>query len=397
MLLQEAVGIVHLTMDDGMGCPHCGAGSPALKVMSDAVLAIAAELSVERALQTIVHSARQLAHAGYAAIGVPDGRGGFGQFITSGMSDEQIAAIGPLPRTHGLLDAMLRDPKPYRTPDVQQDERFRGWPDAHPDMRSFMGIPIVSKGEIIGAFYLTDKESAPAFSEADQQLIEMLAAHAAIAIENARLYERSRELSVIEERNRLARDLHDSVSQTLFSVVLTAEAASALIDRDPARAKAEVQKVQDLSQDALKEMRSLIFELRSAELEAQGLVPTLRKHVDVLRRVRHVDIEVRVRGERRLDLKLERELFRIAQEALNNALKHSQAAGIAVELEMRKRNVTLTIHDDGVGFNIEDPQIRSKRLGLTSMQERAQAIGGALCIEARPGEGATVRLEVPLG
>src|SRR3990170_7293612 len=169
-------------MNEGFSCPHCGASAPALKAMSDAVLAIAAELSVERALKKIVHAARELVDAQYAALGVPDGRGGFAQFITSGMTSEQWEAIGPLPRTHGLLDVMLQQPEPYRTRDVQEDPRFQGWPEAHPDMRSFLGVPIVSRGEIIAAFYLPDKESAPAFSETDQRFIELLAAHAAIAI-----------------------------------------------------------------------------------------------------------------------------------------------------------------------------------------------------------------------
>ena len=378
-------------------CQHCGSRSPALKAMSDAVLAITAELSVERALQTIVDSSRQLVAARYAALGVPDGRGGFAKFITSGMSDELITAIGPLPRTHGLLDAMLQHPEPYRTDDVQQDQRFQGWPDAHPDMRSFMGIPIVSRGDIIGSFYLTDKQEAEAFTEADQHVIEMLAAHAAIAIENAHLFERSRELSVIEERNRLARDLHDSVSQTLFSVGLTAEAAALLVDRDPAQAKVELRTLQGLARDALQEMRSLIFELRSAELEADGLVPTLRKHVEVLSRLRSAEVDLLVHGERRLALDVERELYRIAQEALNNALKHSQASKITLELEMRRRRVTLAVSDDGVGFDLNDPKIHSKRLGLTSMRERVEAIGGSLQIESQQGAGTSVKVEVQLG
>src|SRR6187431_3291909 len=157
--------------------------SPAFKAMSDAVLAIAAELSVEPILQKLVHSARELVDARYAAIGVPDGEGAFAQFITSGMSDELIAAMGPLPRTHGLLGAMLTSPVPYRTSDVRRDPRFRGWwPSAHPEMRSFLGVPIVAASGIVGAIYLTDKVGAEAFDEADQQLIEMLSVHAALAI-----------------------------------------------------------------------------------------------------------------------------------------------------------------------------------------------------------------------
>ena len=147
----------------------------------------------------------------------PTARARFAQFITSGMSDELIAAMGPLPRTHGLLGAMLTSPVPYRTNDVRRDPRFRGWwPSAHPEMRSFLGVPIVAASGIVGALYLTDKVGAEDFDESDQQLIEMLSVHAALAIEKANLYERSRELSIVEERNRLARELHDSVTQKLF-------------------------------------------------------------------------------------------------------------------------------------------------------------------------------------
>ena len=171
--------------------------SPAFRALSDVVLAMASEREVEPVLQRLVHSARELAGARYAALGIPDGSGKFERFITSGMSDEQIARIGPLPRTHGLLGAMLRSEEPYRTADIRADSRFWGWPREHPTMTSFLGVPITARGAIIGAFYLTVKEGADEFTDEDLELIEMLAAHAAVAIENARLYERSRELSVV--------------------------------------------------------------------------------------------------------------------------------------------------------------------------------------------------------
>ncbi len=368
-----------------------------LRAMSDAVLEISAELSWDGVSRKMVDAARELAGARYAALGIPDGEGGFDEFITSGISDAEIEAIGPLPRTHGLLGAMLEDSRPFRSANIQDDRRFYGWPHNHPDMRSFLGVPIVSKGEIIGAFYLTEKLGGGEFSDNDQRFIAMLAAHAAIAIENARLFERDRELSVIEERNRLARDLHDSVTQTLFSVVLTAEAASTLLERDAGGAKAQLERLQALSRDALQEMRSLIFELRSADLASDGLVATLRKHCEILSRVRKIEIDVSVEGERELPADVEQELFRIAQEAVNNALKHADARRIEVQLAMAPPLVTLTVHDDGRGFDPVAPQIRSKRLGLTSMRERAEALGAELIVESAQGAGTTVRAEVPCG
>ncbi|HEY8172620.1 MAG TPA: GAF domain-containing sensor histidine kinase [Dehalococcoidia bacterium] len=368
-----------------------------LHALSDAVLAISAELSVDRALQKMVDAARELAHARYAALGIPDDHGGFEQFITAGMSDALIAAIGPLPRTHGLLGAMLEDSAPFRTPDIKEDDRFLGWPAAHPTMGSFMGVPIVSKGQIIGAFYLTDKQDADTFTFDDQRLIEMLAAHAAIAIENARLFERSRELSVIEERNRLARDLHDSVTQTLFSVVLNAEATGTMLERDPAQAKEQLQKLQSLAQDALREMRSLIFELRPAALASDGFEATLRKHIEVLSRVRRCDIDMTVCGERQLADDVQQGLFRIAQEALNNALNHANAKHIAVSVDLDREPVRMSVRDDGEGFDVAAAETRSKRLGLISMRERAEALGGTLSIESTTGEGTSVTAEVPVG
>jgi signal transduction histidine kinase len=366
-----------------------------LRAMSDAVLAVASEHAVEPVLQRLVHAARDLVGARYAALGIPDGSGNFARFLTSGMTDEQIARIGPLPRTHGLLGAMLSSHEPYRTRDIRTDPRFWGWPREHPTMMSFLGVPIAAKGTVTGAFYLTDKEGADEFTDDDQELIEMLAAHAAVAIENARLYERSRELSVVEERNRLARDLHDAVVQTLFSVVLTADAAALLVDRDPAGAKLELEQLRALAHDALRELRSLVFELRPADLEAEGLTTTLRKHAEVLSRVNEVAIEVRIEGELDVDSGRAVEVFRIIQEALNNALRHASAGGVTVSVAHRDGGLVAWVTDDGIGFDPDAPGVRGRRLGLTSMEERAAALGGTLRIDSAPGRGTTVALELP--
>ena len=369
------------------------------RTLSDVVLAIAAEREVEPVLKRIVEAARELGHARYAALGVPDGEGAFARFITAGMSDELIAAMGPLPRTHGLLGAMLQSPEPYRTSDIRADPRFRGWwPAAHPQMRSFLGVPIVARGGIIGALYLTDKVDAAVFSSDDERLIGLLAAHAAIAIENARLHEESRELSIAEERNRLARELHDAVVQQLFGVVLAAESAGALVGRDPGAAAAQVERVQVLARGAMEELRSVVFALRPGSLAEEGLERVLRKHVDVLRRVSGQAVELEVGapgGLGEISEAAAGQVLRIAQEALQNALRHAGSARVVVRLANGDGRLVLSVSDDGVGFEPAAGAARGRRLGLTSMEERAAVLGGTLTIESAPGAGTTVRLEVP--
>jgi signal transduction histidine kinase len=372
-----------------------------LKAVSDAVLAVTSQLSVEQVLQRLVDAARDLASARYAALGIPDGDGGFRRFLVAGMSDELIDAMGPLPRTHGMLGAMLETARPFRTTDIHTDPRFRGWwPRGHPNMRSFLGVPIVASDQVIGAFYLTEKEGAATFDEADEQLIGVLAAHAAIAITNARLYEQSRELSAVSERNRLALDLHDVVSQKLFSVMLTAEAAATQLDRDPAAAREQVDRVRALAGDALDELRSLILGLRPPELERDGLELTVQKTAEMLGRVHNVEVELTAdeafaagngSGDGLRTGEYDLALLRIIHEALHNAVRHARASRIVVRLAGDGVEVT----DDGVGFEPWRAELRSRHLGLTSMEERARELGGRLEIRSAPGSGTTVRLTVP--
>ena len=376
-----------------------GARENAFAAMSDVVLAIAGELRLDAVLDRLVHAARELVDARYAALGIPDEDGTeFDQFLHAGMSDDLVAELGPLPRTHGMLGAMLADPRPFRTDDITQDPRFRGWwPDAHPLMRSFLGVPIVAKGDIIGAFYLTEKKGAAGFDEADEKVITVLAAHAAIAIENARLFEASRELSVIEERNRLARELHDAMTQNLFSLSLTAQAAGGLVRTDPARAEAEIDHIGRLARETQAELRSLIFELRPPRLEADGLVATIGKDLEVLGRAHGLKADLRVHGTPELASAAEMELYRIVQEALNNAVRHARAESVAVDVDATDGMVTITVRDEGAGFDPAARAIRERRLGLTSMRERAESLGGTLTIETAPRSGTTVRVEVPGG
>lgn len=374
----------------------------ALRRLLDVALALGAERRTEPVLRVILDAARDLAGARYAALGVPDGAGGYSLFLTAGVDAATWQAIGSLPRTHGLLGALLDCPQSIRLADIRADERFRGWPAAHPDMSSFLGVPIVAGGEVLAELFLADKtgpDAAGGFTAADQSLIETLAAHAALAVANAQRTERARELSVAEERARLARELHDSVTQTLFSLTLAAESAAlAAGDAADGTLAEQLDRVRELARTALAEMRSMVGTLRPADVDADGLAEALRKRVDLLRRVHDVRLSLRTRGPARLrDRTLEREVLRVASEALANALQHADAAAIDVTLDTGGDVVRLAVADDGRGFDLAATLRASRRLGLVSMRERAEALGGALHVDTAPGAGTRVTLEVPGG
>ncbi|WP_369168316.1 GAF domain-containing sensor histidine kinase [Streptomyces sp. R28] len=384
-----------------------------LAAVSSALLAMSRHLEVRDVLKTIVASARELLDAQYAALGVPDDHGGFAQFVVDGVSDEQWKAIGPLPRQHGILAAMLQEAEVERLADVRKDARFEGWPTAHPDMSDFLGLPIRDGDEVIGALFLANKlrpvggnpphpprpkpEGSCGFTEEDEELLGILAQHAAIALTNARLYERSRELTIAEERSRLAHELHDAVSQKLFSLRLTAQAAAALVDRDPSRAKGELHQVAALAAEAADELRAAVVELRPAALDEDGLVATLRTQIQVLDRAHTARVTFDGRGVKALPAAQEEAVLRVAQEALHNALRHSGAEHVDVTLDRRAGGAVLRVTDNGSGFDPKAIRRAGRHLGLVSMRDRTSGVGGALTVESAPGKGTTIEMEVPGG
>jgi signal transduction histidine kinase len=374
-----------------------------IEAVSAALLAMNRRLEVREVLQTIVASARELLGAEYAALGVPDDHGGFAQFVVDGVSDEQWKAIGPLPRQHGVLAAMLHEATPQRLADVRTFESFAGWPRAHPMMTSFIGMPILDDDEILGAVFLANKTcpNAPAtvdgFTQEDEELLRILADHAAIALTNARLYERSRELTLAGERARIAHELHDAVSQKLFSLRLTAQAAAALVDSDPARAKDEIGQVAALAAEAADELRGVVVELRPAGLDEDGLVATLRTEIRVLDRVHAAGVTFRAVRVRALPAAQEEALLRVAQEAMHNALRHAHATTVAVTLEGRGKGARLVISDDGRGFDPTAVRSAGRHLGLVSMRDRADGVSGRLTVQSEPGKGTVIEMEVPGG
>ncbi|GAA3423399.1 hypothetical protein GCM10018953_05820 [Streptosporangium nondiastaticum] len=364
-----------------------------LHAVSSAVLAVTRHLSVREVLQVIVRSARRLLDARYAALGVPDDDGAFAEFVADGITDEQWKAIGPMPRQHGMLGAMLREGAPVRLPDIRRDPRFEYWPRAHPVLKDFLGVPIRDGDRVLGIVFLADKRTPGGFTEADQRLLTLFAAHAAIALTNARLYERGRELALAEERTRMARELHDAVTQKLFSLRLTAQAASSLLDRDPGRARRELERVERMAGEALAELREVIVELRPADLDRHGLAETLRKHVRLLDRLHPADFSFEEAPVCEFEPAAGAAVLRVAQEALHNAARHAAARTVTVRLGCEGDRLVLEVRDDGRGFDVAAATGRG--LGVASMRERAGALGGDVRVTSRPGAGTLVRMEVP--
>jgi signal transduction histidine kinase len=351
------------------------------------LLAIDEDLDLDRVLDRVLRAARAAAGARYGALGVPDGRGGFARFLTVGISERRSAQIGDLPRVHGVLGALLND-GPIRLRDIRRHPRFGWYPAHHPVLTDFLGVPIRHRGEALGNLFLSGARSG-SFTAADQRTVETLAAYAGVAIANARLYRQAQALATVEERARVARELHDSVSQRLFSMVYEARAA-ALRSEDP-EAREALTRLEQGASAALSEMKALVQALRPKSLERDGLEATLRDHVEALRRAHDLPIELRVQGELQLSPSQDLALLRIAQEAIYNALRHAPGARIVVTLEQGEDEARLSVLDRGLGFD-PDALPRSRRtMGLATMRERAVAVRASLDVDSAPGRGTEVR------
>ncbi|MFN2282637.1 MAG: GAF domain-containing protein, partial [Anaerolineales bacterium] len=258
---------------------------------------------------------------------------------------------------------------------------------------SELTVPIKVKGEVIGVLD-AQSDRLNAFDDSDLIVLQSLADQAAVAIDNARLYRRAQKLAVVEERNRLARELHDSVTQALYGITLHAEAAyRQLNSRNSKLALEQMVELKNTAQEALREMRLLIFELRPSVVELQGLIPALRARLEAVEERAGLQVEMNVDESLVISDRVQDGLYRIAQEALNNALKHAKANQIILNLTGGLSHIVLEIIDDGVGFKPEDA-VEGGGLGLDGIIERAELLGAELVLDSWPGKGTTIRVEV---
>ncbi len=370
----------------------------ALAALNQAALAIASELDVDKVLQLIVDSARDLVGVKYAALAVGDwrmpGAGNVHRFVVSGMEREDIKKIAHWPQGKGLLGAVIHGQQPVRVMHIEEDPRSVGVPGGHPVMNGFLGVPIIAAGEALGNLYLTDK-IGDEFNDADQRLIEMLAAHAAVAIQNARLYSQVERLAILEERTRIGMDLHDGVIQSIYAVGLTLESTRLALPGGAEEVSALLDTAIEGLNDAIRDIRNFILDLRPRRFAGdvqQGLAQLVRE----FQANTMVPVSSSV-PERLEDLPLPqgRAIFLTTQEALANIARHARATKVDIALHYSTDRVMLSIKDNGRGFDTGNESLRVGH-GLANMQARAESLHGAFSIHSSLGNGTEVTLDLPL-
>jgi signal transduction histidine kinase len=365
----------------------------------EAGMALASELSLDAVLQRIVELAVDLTGARYGALGVltPDGRS-IEDFITVGITPEERAALGNPPVGHGLLGALTREPHPIRIPNIAADPRSVGFPPNHPPMTSLLGARIIGRGTVFGNIYLTNKQGAEMFDEEDERVLVVLATQAAIAVENARLYDeterRGRELQrlqMFEERERIAKELHDGVIQSLFAVGMNLQGV-ATSSADPETARRLEAAVEDVDV-AIRDLRNYIFGLRPGILADRQLDQALKELTSEFGARSGVVTVVEVDGDAASELASRAgDVAQLAREALSNVSRHAEATTCRVSLRPGAEGIVLEIDDDGRGFDVGTT---TPGMGLRNLRERAELIGGKLEIQSTLGDGTTVRASFP--
>ncbi|MCH7718000.1 MAG: GAF domain-containing sensor histidine kinase [Chloroflexi bacterium] len=366
-----------------------------LAAINEASLALSSELDLPSLLQRVVDLSRQVTDARYGALAMLDEEGKIAQFLTSGISREERQRMGRLPEGRGLLGVVIREGETLRVDHIAEDPRSSGFPPHHPVMISFIGLPIRYEDRIVGDLYLTNKNGGEPFTRQDEGVLRAFAAHAAIAIENARLYGQVQDLVVLEERDRIGMDLHDGVIQSLYATGLTLENCLEDLAQDPAQVQPQLQQAIERLNQVIIDIRSYIFNLRPSVLAGTdlagavgGLLQELK--VNALLDVQLIEEPEACRGlsEEQIDA-----LFHVAQESLANVRKHARAASVTARLERGNGAFRMTIADDGVGF---DPARPGGGQGLHNMRERVDALGGRLQVESSDGQGARLTIELPL-
>lgn len=371
------------------------AGPRSLRELLDAVLALGSDLDPPSMLQRIVEAAVELVDARYGALGVLDDSGtSLAQFINVGIDDVNHRLIGDLPEGHGILGSLIVDAKPLRLPDLREHPDSFGFPPHHPPMRSFLGVPVRVRGQVFGNLYLTDKTTAEVFTDVDEELVVGLAAAAGVAIENARLHSRVQQFALIEDRERIARDLHDTVIQRLFATGLSLQRTARLARTDVDAAVTRIEAAVDDLDLTVKHIRSAIFGLESSRVSSSGGV---RDRVLALGReaAGALGFEPRFFFDGPVDSGIDddvaADLLATLREALSNVARHARATRAEVEVVVND-DVVVRVIDNGVGP--PGPEV-PRGHGLKNMQARAAQRGGRFGLRNGGAGGSVLEWQVP--
>lgn len=364
-----------------------------LKRLVSAIMSLGADLDLPVVLRRLVEAAAELVDARYGALGVLSAdRSHLAAFITVGLDDEEIARIGELPKGHGILGLLIVEPEPLRLPDLGRHPESFGFPPGHPEMRSFLGVPVMVRGEVFGNLYLTDKRSGPVFTDTDEELAIALAAAAGVAIENARLLARTRELDIAHERERIARDLHDTVIQRLFATGLSLQSAARLADSHEVVDR--IQTAVDELDLTVRDIRSSIFELNPPPTSSSGLRRQLLGVGDELFDALGFTPTFRFDGpvDHGVPDSLVPHVIAVVREALTNVAKHASSPTAEVRVSVAGGEVHVLVEDGGRGL----PDAPGGGHGLGNLRARAEQLGGQFEAAPRPGGGTVVRWHAPI-
>jgi signal transduction histidine kinase len=367
-----------------------------LGALNKAIQAITGQLTLDKVLQQIVDSVRELANAQYAALGVPNATGYLDSFIYSGLTAAEASQIGSLPRGLGMLGAIISEKRTICIPNLADDPRSVGFPPGHPPMGSFLGVPIMIAGEMLGNLYLTNKLDGNEFTADDQEIVELLAAQAAIAIQNAHLYEQVSRLAISDERTRIGMDLHDGVIQSIYAVGLTLESTRlSLAEQGNEEAQELLQTAVNGLNDAIRDIRNFILDLRprhfggNLEQGLSRLVREFRANTMV-----NVHTSPLPEGIGAVPTAVARTIFLTTQGALANIARHARAQNVTLFLQRHEHNIVVSISDDGIGFDVRAAR-QAVGHGLSNMRARAKELNGTFQIDSAPGRGTTLHLTLP--
>ena len=377
-----------------------------LEALNSASLALTTELDLSLVLQKVVDISRGLINSRYCALGVLNEDGTyFEQFITSGISLDEKNTIGEPPHGKGLFKVLMQEGKPLLVDDIVSHEKHSGFPEAHPKMDNLVGVPVRIKGKVIGDLYLSEKlddaysknPKVIPYTQEDQQVLEMFATQAAIAIENARLYRQIQDLAVLEERERFGMDLHDGTIQSIYAVGLILEDVKRRLVSEPESSKEKITQSIISLNNAISDIRNYILDLRPQHFQGRNVVQGIEELARALRAntFMNVDVDIDEIDPEKLSSEQTIEILQIAQEALTNVQKHARASSLDISLENNNGRFEMRIRDNGVSIH-EDALRNSSGNGLRNMSERASILNGEISVGQFEGGGTEVYLNIPI-